>query len=448
MARKIKVNSKKILKELVEFDNSYIFDLFFQIFSLEGIREFAIKHNLISQDQTISMEKLLVLLGQNLLFGDKAILKEVISLNTKIVESNGFHNNSFEELQGDYKKYQIYSHKNIVASPEIIILYYYFKNNKYNKTCQQSMVYFKEEKHFLEEKRSFNKNETEDITSNFNLFIETLTEAQQFTLSSYLKENVDFTIPEVEFIDLLKKRFNADFKEDKFIIDKRLLYFFNETYNKIDNIMNKMLDSLKGFQSINKALEKNLIQTNFYLNRKDGLIEENRKLKLRNKELLKENNHLKNITLDNSSEDFRIKNILLEKDKYYLQNEIEKLYEKISILEEEEKVKGEIQENINVEVEINKEIEIPKYIDIAILGGKWNSGNKGSVEEYFWKNKCNVEFFDPDKLIRHQEKIKNKDIIIFDTSYNSHSMFYKFRDIIDYKISMSNISELKKLFSI
>ena len=191
-----------------------------------------------------------------------------------------------------------------------------------------------------------------------------------------------------------------------------------------------------------------MIQTNFYLNRKDGLIEENRKLKLRNKELLKENNHLKNITLDNSSEDFRIKNILLEKDKYYLQNEIEKLYEKISILEEEEKVKGEIQENINVEVEINKEIEIPKYIDIAILGGKWNSGNKGSVEEYFWKNKCNVEFFDPDKLIRHQEKIKNKDIIIFDTSYNSHSMFYKFRDIIDYKISISNISELKKLFSI
>ena len=57
-----------------------------------------------------------------------------------------------------------------------------------------------------------------------------------------------------------------------------------------------------------------------------------------------------------------------------------------------------------------------------------------------------VEFIEANRIFRNSEKIKNKDIVIFDTSYNSHSAFYKVKSITDnlLYINKSNIQEKNK----
>ena len=49
-------------------------------------------------------------------------------------------------------------------------------------------------------------------------------------------------------------------------------------------------------------------------------------------------------------------------------------------------------------------------------------------------------------MIRFPQKNDARPIVIFDTSYNSHSLYYKFKDFIDLKISESNLLKIKNLF--
>ena len=81
-----------------------------------------------------------------------------------------------------------------------------------------------------------------------------------------------------------------------------------------------------------------------------------------------------------------------------------------------------------------------------MLGGKWNSKNKGEVESYIDAENATVEFIEANRIFRNSQKISNKDIVIFDTSYNSHAAFYKIKSIARNIIYMnkSNIEEIKK----
>ena len=77
---------------------------------------------------------------------------------------------------------------------------------------------------------------------------------------------------------------------------------------------------------------------------------------------------------------------------------------------------------------------------------KWNSKNRGEVESYIDSENATVEFIKADRIFRNSEKIENKDIVVFDTSYNSHAAFYKVKSISDnlLYINKSNIDEIKK----
>ena len=81
-----------------------------------------------------------------------------------------------------------------------------------------------------------------------------------------------------------------------------------------------------------------------------------------------------------------------------------------------------------------------------MLGGKWNSKNRGEVESYIDFKNATVEFIEANRIFRNSEKIANKDIVVFDTSFNSHAAYYKVKSITEnlMYINKSNIEEIKK----
>ena len=59
-----------------------------------------------------------------------------------------------------------------------------------------------------------------------------------------------------------------------------------------------------------------------------------------------------------------------------------------------------------------------------------------------------VEFIEADKTLRHWDRIKNADIIFYDTSYNAHSYYYKAKKLgsVFYHVNCSNLLEFEKIF--
>ena len=136
-----------------------------------------------------------------------------------------------------------------------------------------------------------------------------------------------------------------------------------------------------------------------------------------------------------------------QKEMNYLYGQIESLKEEINNIEQDEN--NTIEENIKIEEIEQQEEEEKREIknnNIVILGGKWNSKNRGEVESYIDSKNATVEFIEANRIFRNSQKISNKDIVIFDTSYNSHSAFYKVKSITEnlMYINKSNIDEIKK----
>ncbi|MBC8384031.1 MAG: hypothetical protein H8E57_00770 [Candidatus Cloacimonetes bacterium] len=170
---------------------------------------------------------------------------------------------------------------------------------------------------------------------------------------------------------------------------------------------------------------------------KKALKKENKRL---NEKVLKKIDKSSNTELEN-----RVHN--LQKENNYHLSRIEKMEEQIAILEEEKKLNKELAENIIIEEEKEKKaIELPEYQNIVIMGGRWTSNNRKDVVNYLPDN--DIEFIDADKTLRHFDRIANADIIFFDTSYNSHSYYYRAKKCHNdfYHINNSNLHEIKKIF--
>ena len=267
-------------------------------------------------------------------------------------------------------------------------------------------------------------------------------EFQEFINNNYKRfEKIDFE----ELADRYRIKYNSF--NDTYIVPSGFVVFFE---NKTLEIFNK----LETFNLNFGLLHGNLKRIDRYLKDIEKIQEESKRISEESKTIKAENENLKQIN------DFQKAKILAyesgEKDKLikesqkeinYLYSQIESLQEQIKNIEQDEKL--EIEENIKIE-EIEQQEEKEKTDlqnkNVVILGGKWNSKNRGEVESYIDSENATVEFIEANRIFRNSEKIKNKDIVIFDTSYNSHSAFYKIKSIarnIIY-INKSNIEEIKK----
>jgi len=202
------------------------------------------------------------------------------------------------------------------------------------------------------------------------------------------------------------------------------------TIQKVNQAQRQVSEKERDLEEIITEIE-GTEQENKFLNLKnDRLEEENRKLKedlkkYRNKEAEK----------------------IIEKQK----KEIEKLSlwikhleQEIENMEQDESI--EVVENINIkELSEEKKIDLTNQ-NVKVIGGRWSQKVIEKAEKYAEEKGFRIEFIHATAVFRNSDKLKNSDIIIFDTSYNSHSAYYKLKShgLKIYRISTSNLDKIKK----
>ena len=135
-------------------------------------------------------------------------------------------------------------------------------------------------------------------------------------------------------------------------------------------------------------------------------MEESKTIKTENENLKKINDFQKAkiLAYESKEQDKLVKE--QQKEINYLYRQIESLQEQIKNIEQDEN--NTIEENIKIE-EIEQQEEKEKADlqnkNIVILGGKWNSKNRGEVESYIDSENGTIEFIEANKIFRNSEKI-------------------------------------------
>lgn len=444
MARKIKINYNKLAKELGGISYHFFTDWVIELLPIELMKKTVDYYNLPTKNfeymQYVGLISKLISELVHPIFG------ELIIMNNLIVKENRWDEKSSEQLISDYKSSDLlFSLGNRKPRSEMMIVYYYSKGLLKKDELLKTLEYYEIKNQEIVK----NLEDKPDLFVYYKELRESLSKENLLKFDTYINITSNPTISEIEekAIKKIENKFRCEFSDNKFNgINKELIYFMNSNLLEIEKLNLElmttnalMFSNLKLIQQKSDNFDKKILLLN-------QIKDDNRKLKLRNKELKQENHELRVSFSKDGERDLELENTKLKRENYLLNLELEKLRNQIAILEEEEAIKETIQEEIEIDQLIETKIDIPEMSSICVLGGKWNSLRQGQVEEYFWNYNSDIEFFEAEKSLRYQERIKNKDIVIFDTSYNSHSLYYKFKDFIDLKISHSNLLSIKEKF--
>lgn len=448
--RKLKVDNKKILSNLLEIDKSIIVDLLISLYNENSLGIYFKKY--IGNDFNYNQNKNLTILPiiiNSILTKDRyfdIFLDLMIKQNNNYIKNRTYANFELEELEEEYKKDWLPAQHGKGISPEMMILFYFSRNIFDNEIIDLSKKYYLQTLKKIEDSKDrYVPNSIEIITKSETIKDDVNAFFMEYEIKDFDKN--DF----VEVAEKLKCDYDPNTKKFNNVRRGVIFYLYYKLdilFSNIDYVQSLIEVLTKATVKLNLFLEKEMILTKELFSNREKIIELNNK----NKKLSKENIVLKTI-IDNSTKkettDNKDKQIeQLKKSNYYLQLRIEKLEEEKSELEEEKEINKTIEENIVIKE--NKKIiklkkEKPIYKKILILGGFWNNKTKSEVEEYLEDNE--IEFVDAEKTLRKFDKIKSADIVIFDTSRNAHTYFDKIKnnkiklELIN-KSSLENIKEL------
>lgn len=425
----------QLVKKLKEINEHIIIDLIVDNFN-EHLLNSAFK-----VDGTLSLNysDRIIYITKNIIVGNEKYLNTLINYNNTYITENGYDKLTEKEYEEKCLNNEIRSLTGSGINAEQMILYIMTTGKMKNK-----LEFFKE---FYKEDLKKVEKYTKDTLNKKPEMLELL-QGTQFEME--FQEFINNNYKGIDKIDFegLADRYKIKYNEfnDTYTVPSGFIVFFE---NKSLEIFNK----LESFNLNFGLLHGNLKRIDGYLKDIEKIQEESKRTAEESKILKAENDNLKKIN------EFQKAKILAyesgEKDKLikesqkeinYLYGQIESLKEEINNIEQDEN--NTIEENIKIEeiVEEEKEKTDLQNKNVVILGGKWNSKNRGEAESYIDSENGTVEFIEANKIFRNSEKIANKDIVIFDTSYNSHTAFYKIKSIgknIIY-INKSNLDEIKK----
>lgn len=419
------------LKKMAEINDTFIVDIIMSNMKFTDLKIYF---------PAESYELSLIALKKALIKKDKIVnvfLSDLVKINELNIKD--YLEIGLEELKFEYDKDISPALHNIKAiSPDMMIFHYITQELEEDERYKISIEIFKKKnEEYIESIK--NKNEKEIIIKG----LEKSTFENE--LNAFFRKEIKSLGESFEkkILDLCA-RYDASYINEKLILNPYILLFYDEKAKEIVNTretLNDLLDisyvsSYRNFIELKRNIKKNI---NF-----EQLYTENDKLKLSNALLEKEikflNEKEKEISKRNNTEDL----LNLSKENYYLKTKIEQLEAELREAEEElENIKN-IKENLILE-----EIEIPKKIDcytnqsIIIIGGKWDSKRKVEAQ-----NKYIVDFVTSEDAFRNSKRYKNYDIVIFDTSRNSHTNFYKLKSIVKnyFLINKSEKDSIDKLF--
>lgn len=426
----------QLVKKLQEINEHIIIDLIVDNFN-EHLLNSAFK-----VDTTLSLNysDRIIYITKNIIAGNENYLNTLINYNNSYINENNFDTLTEEEYREKCLNNEIRSLTSSGINAEQMILYVMTTGN-----LKEKLGFFK--KLYKKDLESYKVFEKETLSKKPEML--ELLQGKQF---------------EMEFQEFINNNYKGFDKIDfEGLADRYRIKYnkFNNTYTVPSGFVvffeNKTLEIFNKLESFNLnfgLLHGNLKRIEKYLKDIEKIQEESKRTAEESKTIKAENENLKKINefqkakilaYESKEQDKLVKE--QQKEINYLYSQIESLKEQIKNIEQDEN--NTIEENIKIEeIEQQKEEEKReiKNKNVVILGGKWNSKNRGEVESYIDSENATVEFIEANRIFRNSEKIKNKDIVIFDTSYNSHSAFYKVKSITDnlLYINKSNIQEIKK----
>lgn len=367
------------------------------------------------------------------------MIMDIVKNNNKNVEP--FLNYTMSELEKEYAKGLLPAvHYTKSIAPDMMILYYISNCLEKDDRFYHALKSLdKDWEDFEKEKEIYKKNiKVKELDG--TVF--------QHTLNAFYN-GIEQTLEPVnkeEVLADLCDRYKATLTEEKqMIINPQILNFYDneakkivETQNKQD-LVSKIIISIfnKAFNYLRYTLrnEELYLQLDVLNKENDSINRENQFLKGKLEEISKA-----------AGEDNTIK---LEKENYYLKNRIEKLEEKNKELMQTIAELKEIVDDLPI-------TDLPITIDkiepentysgesIVIVGGHWNSISKSEVRKDYL-----ADFIDAEDVIKFTDRIRNYDVIIFDTSRNSHINFNRLKNNKNLKmISLSKKEKIDNLFKI
>ena len=371
---------------------------------------------------------------------NKDFLRKIVETNNSYVEKKCL-NFAKEDYLREFQRDKILRVNGRGLNPEQMIMYVLSTNK-----LVEFLDFFKEEYFKYIEKLEENKQE---ILGKETFLKEAVEELENEDFEKEFQESISAKYKNVKKRNLekLSQKYGLEFDEEgrKFNVSAEFISFFDE---KMKEYFLMRKNFKRGFEFFNinsyKFSEKErdleeiitdiegIEQENKFLNSIcDKLEEENKKLK---EDLRKNRNKEAEKTIEKQKKEIEKLNIRIKS----LEKEIENM-------EQDENI--EVVENVNI-----KELSEEKTIDLTnqnvkVVGGRWSQKVIEKAEKYAKEKGFKIEFIHATAVFRNSDKLKNSDIVIFDTSYNSHSAYYKLKScgLKIYRISTSNLDRIKNL---
>lgn len=362
------------------------------------------------------------------------MIMDIVKNNNKNVEP--FLNYTMSELEKEYAKGLLPAvHYTKSIAPDMMILYYISNCLEKDDRFYHALKSLdKDWEDFEKEKEIYKKNiKVKELDG--TVF--------QHTLNAFYN-GIEQTLEPVnkeEVLADLCDRYKATLTEEKqMIINPQILNFYDneakkivETQNKQD-LVSKIIISIfnKAFNYLRYTLrnEELYLQLDVLNKENDSINRENQFLKGKLEEISKA-----------TGEDNTIK---LEKENYYLKNRVEKLEEKNKELMQTIAELKEIVDDLPITIDKIEPENTYSGESIVIVGGHWNSISKSEVRKDYL-----ADFIEAEDVIKFTDRIRNYDVIIFDTSRNSHINFNRLKNNKNLKmISLSKKEKIDNLFKI
>ena len=431
-----KKNEKVVLlvEELKSINKNIFFDLVIDNFNNDLLeKKFGKKLN----ENSIFFEREIDVIGKTD-ESNKDFLRKIVETNNSYVEKKCL-NFVKEDYLREFQRDKILRVNGRGLNPEQMIMYVLSTNK-----LVEFLDFFKEEYFKYIEKLKENKQE---ILGKETFLKEAVEELENEDFEKEFQESISAKYINVKKRNLekLSQKYGLEFDEEnrKFNVSAEFISFFDE---KMKEYFLMRKNFKRGFEFFNinsyKVSEKER-DLEEIITDIEGIEQENKFLNSICDKLEEENKKLK--------EDLRKhRNKEAEKTIKKQKKEIEKLSIRIKSLEKEiENMKQaeniEIVENVNI-----KELSEEKTIDLTnqnvkVVGGRWSQKVIEKAEKYAKEKGFKIEFIHATAVFRNSDKLKNSDIVIFDTSYNSHSAYYKLKSygVKIYRISTSNLDKIK-----
>jgi len=432
-------NNEKIsllIEKLKSINENIFFDLLVDNFNNELLEK---KFGKPFNKNSIFFEREIDIIGK-IDESNKDFLRKIIETNNSYVEKKCL-NFAKEDYLREFQRDKILRVNGRGLNPEQMIMYVLSTNK-----LVEFLDFFKEEYFKYIEKLKENKQE---ILGKETFLKEAMEELENEDFEKEFQESISVKYKNVKKRNLekLSQKYGLEFDEEnrKFNVSAEFISFFDE---KMKEYFLMRKNFKRGFEFFNinsyKISEKER-DLEEIITDIEGIEQENKFLNSICDKLEEENKKLK--------EDLRKhRNKEAEKTIKKQKKEIEKLSIRIKSLEKEiENMKQaeniEIVENVNI-----KELSEEKTIDLTnqnvkVVGGRWSQKVIEKAEKYAKEKGFKIEFIHATAVFRNSDKLKNSDIVIFDTSYNSHSAYYKLKScgLKIYRISTSNLDRIKNL---